>query len=789
MRSIIRIGSLSLFLILTLTTHPALGVHDKYLWVSNFEDHTVSKIDVETHEVVATIPVGENPAGIAVGLDLVYVVCTRSSSVYRINIDTDAVYDVIDVSEVMEYPLGVALYGDGEGYAFVVGREFFEDSCPIQDVVLAKVNQDGLIEASTSLPGICGGETEIGIGINLSGDGFVPWERAYQGDSGIVHFSTDDLSYTDYDIHWEYYRGPGVGIDSDGNGWTAGARAGDSHTANFTKLGPGEGLTHYEIPEVLMDFDKAGDVLVDPQQAVWLGTTNGLFKLYPASGQIQYFDVGKPYGGLALDLYGYIWAVFPESNEVRKYDLLGNQVGPSLEVGTHPLGFGDMTGHEFYSICSDMDNDGYVLDDPFCMGDDCDDWNPATYPGAVEICDGLDNDCDGVLPDDEVDGDGDGWILCADCNDTDWEINPGIRESKGAGNCDDGLDNDCDGLVDTDIECVAVYVPLSLPTIQAGINSAVDGDLVLVASGTYVENINFIGKDITVKSEAGAEETIIDGQNGGSVVLFFNGETEGAVIEGFTIRNGKSHRPSSSSFLGGGIYCESSSPTIKNCKIVDNEAYGYVGIPSVDRGLGGGIFCGSASPTIINCIISGNLVCGMWAAGAGIYYEGPSSQTITNCTIADNFVGDYGFVGAGGGIYAYGGVSLSITNCIVWGNSAEIAPQIFGFPTVFYSDIQGGFPGIRNINSDPLFVGSGDYHLVAGSPCIDAGKKIWGIYKDIDGQRRPFGAGFDIGADEYSTQEPLPCSVLASSGNQFMALYMIPVLAFILLRRRRMIKK
>jgi len=86
-----------------------------------------------------------------------------------------------------------------------------------------------------------------------------------------------------------------------------------------------------------------------------------------------------------------------------------------------------------------------------------------------------------------------------------------------------------------------------------------------------------------------------------------------------------------------------------------------------------------------------------------------------------------------------------------------------------------------NIEADPLFILSrANYHLRPDSPCIDAGKDA-GVYKDIDGQDRPWGAGFDMGADEFSTE---PCSVIASSGNQFLAFYLFPALMLIYFRRR-----
>ena len=149
-----------------------------------------------------------------------------------------------------------------------------------------------------------------------------------------------------------------------------------------------------------------------------------------------------------------------------------------------------------------------------------------------------------------------------------------------------------------------INVPGDQTSIQDGINAAVNGDTVLVADGTYLENINFLGKAITVASHyimdadtSHISNTIIDGSSpsnadSGSVVSFISGEDTTSVLYGFTITNGSGtiteytwQNDVYSTRAGGGVFCYNSGARISHNKIINNQ------IPEYVEAAGGGV-CG-----------------------------------------------------------------------------------------------------------------------------------------------------------------------------------------------------
>jgi len=190
-----------------------------------------------------------------------------------------------------------------------------------------------------------------------------------------------------------------------------------------------------------------------------------------------------------------------------------------------------------------------------------------------------------------------------------------------------------------------INIPADYSTIQAGINAASNGDTVLVQPGTYVENINYNGKNITVGSLflttadiSYISQTIIDGNQNGSVVTFENGEENTSVLTGFTITNGLGSGTYPTYYGGGVTFKNYSNPTLDNLFISGNFVTGK------GASNGGGIHCHSSNPILNKIIVSGNSV--TWDGG-GIYFH-YSDPILTNFIIYDNSAGS-----SGGGICCY----------------------------------------------------------------------------------------------------------------------------------------
>ncbi len=205
-----------------------------------------------------------------------------------------------------------------------------------------------------------------------------------------------------------------------------------------------------------------------------------------------------------------------------------------------------------------------------------------------------------------------------------------------------------------------INVPAGQPTIQGAINVANNGDTVMVAPGTYYENINFNGKAITVTSSGGTAQTVIDGGKNGSVVTFATGEGSNSLLSGFTIQNGFA------AFYGGGISINSASPTITNNVIQNNT--------SASGGGGIGISNGGAPLVQSNTVQNNSQLNGLGGIGGGGIGVNVGSPRIIGNTIAHNSWPS----GSGGGISLFGAGNSVVSKNVITGNSVQGSTQSQG---------------------------------------------------------------------------------------------------------------
>ncbi len=209
-----------------------------------------------------------------------------------------------------------------------------------------------------------------------------------------------------------------------------------------------------------------------------------------------------------------------------------------------------------------------------------------------------------------------------------------------------------DDIVEPMIRGDNIVVPQECRTIQRAIKSASNGDTIIVSPGTYRENLDFLGKSITLISEQGPQVTIIDGGQNGSVIEFTKSEGANSVLNGFTVTNGYGMVWAKSAGDGGGIYCDGASPTIINNVITDNFA---------SSGYGGGLFIKSYSAPIVayNTITDNSSI----QCGGGIYCRNSTPYIVYN-TITNN----RSMLGFGGAITCSLGSKAYIVSNTMIGN-------------------------------------------------------------------------------------------------------------------------
>ncbi len=360
----------------------------------------------------------------------------------------------------------------------------------------------------------------------------------------------------------------------------------------------------------------------------------------------------------------------------------------------------------------DADGDGFRS-----CGGDCDDGDASAYPGAAEVCDGIpDNDCDGVDDPQDVDGDGDGYASCeGDCDDTDPQLHLDDADGDGATPCD----GDCD---DTDPAVgVGALVPIAHPTIQDAIDAAAPGDAICVAAGTYYETIDFSGKDVSVVGVSGPASTWIDGNGVGPVVTIAQGETSAAILAGFTIAGGVASR-------GAGIYLANSSPTLRDLVVTGNEA----------TTSGGGIY-----------LLADNAV---------------NQASLSDITISANSSGTWG---GGVSMLAYddGEITAQLVDLTMDGNQATYggAVSLYASSTSDWASVRPTLQGITlesNVASDC----GGGFVLAVYGPWPDMSPTFTDV-AILDNDAAKGGGGYLMGQDSTQTLE-LTMQRATFSGNQ-----------------------
>lgn len=245
-----------------------------------------------------------------------------------------------------------------------------------------------------------------------------------------------------------------------------------------------------------------------------------------------------------------------------------------------------------------------------------------------------------------------------------------------------------------------VHPDSTMNCIQHALDSCSTGDTVLVGPGTYYENILWPNtQGIELIGEVGPDTTIIDGDNGGTVITIISGADSTTILKGLSIQNGEAAH-------GGGIRCENSSPRFDNLIITENTAYYW------DGPAGGGLYFSNSNSTLLSVNINNNQTSSFndTDVGGGIYCQS-SNLKLTNVTISDNtalcgggLACTYGspiltkvdilrnkaWTWIGGGIYCMGTSSPNIDSSSISNNAGDgVYCQNSSNPTINWTNIHG----------------------------------------------------------------------------------------------------
>jgi predicted outer membrane repeat protein len=287
----------------------------------------------------------------------------------------------------------------------------------------------------------------------------------------------------------------------------------------------------------------------------------------------------------------------------------------------------------------------------------------------------------------------------------------------------------------SDLQAITIHVPADQPTIQAAVDIANPGDVVMLADMTFTgpgnRDVNFLGKAITVQSESDNPLACIIDCEGNSAdphrgFIFSTGETNVSVLRGVTITNGYDIVSSQVDGKGGAIYC-TAAPRIENCRFVNCVASGTW----YSEGLGGAVYC-TAAAEFSDCYFAGNTA----YYGGAVYSH--ADVSFNNCRFVDNngtfagaiyhsggspvftacdFENNYAY-GSGGALEFRGPVTPFFEHCSFLNNTSEPMAgdtdggAVYGdfdtIPTFHYCDFIGnesGYYGGAVSSRAPTFLG------------------------------------------------------------------------------------